>query len=48
MIAETNVNTTVSQTELMNAGSEKARVKLAKPMNWVPTCPVRAMLVKAA
>ena len=48
MIAETSVNTTVSQTELMNAGSENARVKLAKPMNWVPTWPVRAMLVKAA
>jgi len=37
MIAETSVNTTVSQTELRNAGSVNARVKLSKPTNWVPT-----------
>ena len=36
MIAETIVNTSVSQIELRNAGSENAWVKLSKPTNWVP------------
>ncbi len=48
MIAETMVNTRVSQTEFLKAGSVKARTKLSKPTKSVPTWPVSAMLVKAA
>ena len=35
MIADTIVKIMVSPTEDQNAGSVKARVKLANPTNWV-------------